>query len=204
MSLSWLGSRSHPKVHEKCLHEFETWTCRMSSALSVPRAPSHGISLTGVYVPAGLFCFFFIYDLARTLCAAVARLGSSAGPRTWRVQGHGAECTLMPAALACCHGASMRNAPQDEPQDRGGERSARSPRANGCIQECRMKGGVCVFPSLAQTTEASSSLYLSAQVTFCTHSLRFSNKVFIPKYLWSKAIKTKTTHRHFVQLSDYI
>lgn len=183
MSLSWLGSRCHPKVHEKCLHEFETWTCRMSSALSVPRAPSSGIFADWRLRLSRLVFFFFIYGLARTLCAAVARLGSSAGPRTWRVQGHGAECTLMPAALACCHGASMRNAPQDEPQDRGGERSARSPRANGCIQEYRMKGEICVFPSLTQTTEASSSLYLSAQVTFCTHSLRFSNKVFIPKYL---------------------
>lgn len=109
MSLSWLGSRCHPKVHEKCLHEFETWTCGISSAPSSHRASSSGISLTGVDVSAGVFS-------SMDLLAPFAQRWHVRAPPQARVrggvQGHSAECTLMPAALACCHGASMRNAPR--------------------------------------------------------------------------------------------
>lgn len=127
MSLSWLGSRCHPKVHEKCLHEFETWTRRISSAPSVQRASSSGISLTGVFTSQQA-CFH------PWTCSHPLSSGGTSGLllRPVYVEGSGSQHRVH--AHARSSGTLSRGfhaqRPQDELQDRGGERSAQSQRAS--------------------------------------------------------------------------
>lgn len=116
MSLSGLGSRCHPlRFHlnlKSMKNAFMSLRCGHAEFLRTERPTSFIIwCFADSFVwPLRLSRLVFIYGLARTLLCS--------GHTSWllwracmEVQGHSTECTLMPTALAYCHGASMRNVP---------------------------------------------------------------------------------------------